>query len=212
MTHTGKGWKVVYSGDTRPCERLCEVGQGATVLVHEATFEDELQAEAAAKKHRCVCMCVRICLRESLEGFCAVARSTSTRFALSRSSTFRHFRRLLTYLFLSPKHQCSPLVCQTTHLCNLVSLQSTPWIVLISTIFRSTTLEAVESGAKMGAELTMLTHFSQRYPKIPKIDPKFSAHTGIAFDLMNLGTFPVWRSVACSWFALHPHMPAPIHL
>ena len=42
------------SGDTRPCDALVQAGQGATVLVHEATFEDELQSEAIAKKHRCV--------------------------------------------------------------------------------------------------------------------------------------------------------------
>jgi ribonuclease Z len=42
----------VYSGDTQPCAALVEAGQGATVLVHEATFEDELVDEARAKKHR----------------------------------------------------------------------------------------------------------------------------------------------------------------
>jgi len=35
------GWKVVYSGDTRPCNNLVDAGQGATVLLHEATFEDD---------------------------------------------------------------------------------------------------------------------------------------------------------------------------
>ena len=28
------------------------VGSGATVLIHEATFEDELKVEALEKKHR----------------------------------------------------------------------------------------------------------------------------------------------------------------
>lgn len=29
------GWKVVYSGDTRPCEALVDASHGATVLIHE---------------------------------------------------------------------------------------------------------------------------------------------------------------------------------
>ncbi|GJJ73180.1 ribonuclease Z [Entomortierella parvispora] len=45
------GWKVVYSGDTRPCNNLVEAGQGATVLLHEATFEEEMLEKALQKKH-----------------------------------------------------------------------------------------------------------------------------------------------------------------
>jgi ribonuclease Z len=40
-----------YSGDTRPCDKLIEAGKGATLLIHEATFEDDLIAEAVAKNH-----------------------------------------------------------------------------------------------------------------------------------------------------------------
>lgn len=32
------GWKIVYSGDTRPCPELVEVSQGATILIHEASY------------------------------------------------------------------------------------------------------------------------------------------------------------------------------
>ncbi len=45
------GWKIVYSGDTRPCPELAEAGRNANLLIHEATFEDELQSDAEAKKH-----------------------------------------------------------------------------------------------------------------------------------------------------------------
>jgi len=31
------GWKVVYSGDTRPCDALVDASEGATVLIHEVT-------------------------------------------------------------------------------------------------------------------------------------------------------------------------------
>lgn len=45
------GWKVAYSGDTRPCPELVKAARGATVLIHEATFEDGLLDEAIAKNH-----------------------------------------------------------------------------------------------------------------------------------------------------------------
>ena len=40
-----------FSGDTRPCHGLIAAGQNATWLIHEATFEDELHADAKAKRH-----------------------------------------------------------------------------------------------------------------------------------------------------------------
>lgn len=40
-----------YSGDTRPCDSLVQAGQNATLLIHEATMDDGMQAEARAKRH-----------------------------------------------------------------------------------------------------------------------------------------------------------------
>lgn len=45
------GWRLVYSGDCRPSERLVQAGKGAQVLIHEATFEGAKQDEALARKH-----------------------------------------------------------------------------------------------------------------------------------------------------------------
>eukprot|EP00762_Andalucia_godoyi_P004752 ANDGO_03546.mRNA.1 Ribonuclease Z 1 len=95
------GWKLVYSGDTRPCHRLVTAGMNATFCVHEATFEDALLEEALAKNH-------------------------------------------------------------------------------------STTGEAVSVGSEMHAWRTVLTHFSQRYPKIPAFDESYKECTCIAFDLMRI--------------------------
>ena len=50
----------------------------------------------------------------------------------------------------------------------------------------SLTCEAVEVGSKAKAFRTVLTHFSQRYPKIPVIDASFQTTTCIAFDLMTV--------------------------
>lgn len=32
------GWKLVYSGDTRPCQQLINAARGATVLIHEVRY------------------------------------------------------------------------------------------------------------------------------------------------------------------------------
>ncbi|KAK7402288.1 hypothetical protein VNO78_14435 [Psophocarpus tetragonolobus] len=95
------GWKIVYSGDTRPCPELIEASLGATVLIHEATFEDAMVEEAIARNH-------------------------------------------------------------------------------------STTNEAIEMGESANAYRTILTHFSQRYPKIPVFDETHMHKTCIAFDMMSI--------------------------
>uniref|UniRef100_A0A4W2EG56 Zinc phosphodiesterase ELAC protein 2 n=1 Tax=Bos indicus x Bos taurus TaxID=30522 RepID=A0A4W2EG56_BOBOX len=101
------GWKVVYSGDTMPCEALVQMGKDATLLIHEATLEDGLEEEAVEKTH-------------------------------------------------------------------------------------STTSQAIGVGMRMSAAFIMLTHFSQRYAKIPLFSPDFNEKVGIAFDHMkvSLGDLP----------------------
>ncbi|KAF3926894.1 hypothetical protein ABW20_dc0105036 [Dactylellina cionopaga] len=80
------GFKVAYSGDTRPTSAFVEIGKNCNILLHEATFDDELKPEAIAKRH-------------------------------------------------------------------------------------CTTSEAIQAGKDMGAQNLLLTHFSQRYPKLPNIRP-----------------------------------------
>lgn len=79
------GFKFSYSGDCRPSKAFTVIGKGSTVLVHEATFDDDMQGDAIAKRH-------------------------------------------------------------------------------------STISEAIGVGAAMGARRVILTHFSQRYSKIPTMD------------------------------------------
>lgn len=46
------GFKVSYSGDTRPSPEFADtIGQDSDILIHEATHEDELLQEAIAKRH-----------------------------------------------------------------------------------------------------------------------------------------------------------------
>ncbi|XP_055545892.1 ribonuclease Z, mitochondrial [Wyeomyia smithii] len=98
---TGEEVKITYSGDTMPCQDLVNLGQNSTVLIHEATMEDELEAEARIKMH-------------------------------------------------------------------------------------STLSQAIEQGKKMNAKYTLLTHFSQRYAKIPRIESNLGNNLGIAFDNMEV--------------------------
>lgn len=95
------GFKVAYSGDCRPTRSFVEIGKGATVLLHEATFDDELRGDAQAKGH-------------------------------------------------------------------------------------STTSEAIGVGIAMGARRVLLTHFSQRYQKIPVMDAVLGRKAEIELE-DNLG-------------------------
>eukprot|EP00090_Calanus_glacialis_P004185 TRINITY_DN13097_c0_g1_i2.p1 TRINITY_DN13097_c0_g1~~TRINITY_DN13097_c0_g1_i2.p1 ORF type:complete len:896 (-),score=340.30 TRINITY_DN13097_c0_g1_i2:90-2777(-) len=100
---TTAGYKLAYSGDTRPCQNfrdICAWGGGPDLLIHEATMEHFMMNDAIIKKH-------------------------------------------------------------------------------------STFTEAIQEGQAMGAKFTMLTHFSQRYAKMPTLDEiRGKPNVGIAFDNM----------------------------
>ncbi|SPJ13014.1 tRNA 3'-trailer sequence RNase, putative [Plasmodium sp. DRC-Itaito] len=99
---------IVYSADTRPCENVKKFSKNCDILIHEATFDDELLGEAINKKH-------------------------------------------------------------------------------------STTKEAMDIGLEVQCKTLILTHFSQRYPKVPKINMECSSEmqkilnkTIYSFDYMNI--------------------------
>ncbi|EWC73571.1 hypothetical protein C923_05774 [Plasmodium falciparum UGT5.1] len=99
---------IVYSADTRPCENVKKFSKNCDILIHEATFDDELLGEAINKKH-------------------------------------------------------------------------------------STTKEAIDISLEVQCKTLILTHFSQRYPKVPKINMECSSEmqeilnkTIYSFDYMNI--------------------------
>ncbi|KAI3336496.1 hypothetical protein HD806DRAFT_473860 [Xylariaceae sp. AK1471] len=91
------GLKIAYSGDCRPSDAFVQIGQGATILIHESTFDDDLQGDAIAKKH-------------------------------------------------------------------------------------STMSEAIDVGRRMGARRILLTHFSQRYQKVPSMEDDFEIQSDAETD------------------------------
>ncbi|KAK4685904.1 ribonuclease Z, partial [Tremellales sp. Uapishka_1] len=112
IEHTD-GWKIVYSGDTKPCDALVRAGKNATLLIHEATLEDDKPEMAEAKGH----------------------------------STFS---------------------------------------------------QAIDVGKRMDAKYILLNHFSQRYPKLPKLptvaSPSESTNiVSVSFDLMSLRLGDMWK-------------------
>ncbi|XP_037664172.1 zinc phosphodiesterase ELAC protein 2 [Choloepus didactylus] len=66
LVHTS-GWKVVYSGDTMPCEALVHMGKNATLLIHEATLEDGLEEEAVKKTHSTTSQAIGVGMRMNAE-------------------------------------------------------------------------------------------------------------------------------------------------
>lgn len=54
------GRKIVYSGDTKPCTSLVDLGKNCDLLIHEATMEDALEAEARKKAHSTISQAIKI--------------------------------------------------------------------------------------------------------------------------------------------------------
>ena len=51
MGPTRPGRKIVYAGDTRPCDHVVELSRDADVLIHDCTLDDELADKAAESAH-----------------------------------------------------------------------------------------------------------------------------------------------------------------
>jgi ribonuclease Z len=57
------GSKLVYSGDTKPCDQLIRAGMDASLLIHEATFDDSMEEDADKKKHTTVGQAIDVARR-----------------------------------------------------------------------------------------------------------------------------------------------------
>ena len=62
-----KGRMIVISGDTKPCEELIEFSKDADVLIHEATFDSELEEVAKEYGHTTAFQAAEIAKKASVE-------------------------------------------------------------------------------------------------------------------------------------------------
>ncbi|MEM2133786.1 MAG: ribonuclease Z [Candidatus Jordarchaeaceae archaeon] len=45
------GRRIVYSGDTPPCDSVKRISRGATILIHDSTYGEDLEEKAVETKH-----------------------------------------------------------------------------------------------------------------------------------------------------------------
>jgi len=62
-----KGRKIVYSGDTRPYDKIIEFSKNADVLIHEATFDSELEDIANDYGHTTAYQAAEIAKKANVE-------------------------------------------------------------------------------------------------------------------------------------------------
>jgi ribonuclease Z len=62
-----KGRKIVYSGDTRPTETLVEIAENADLLIHEATFLEDLLERASNDGHTTAAQAAQIAKRSNVK-------------------------------------------------------------------------------------------------------------------------------------------------
>jgi ribonuclease Z len=55
-------WSLAFSGDTTPCAALARAAAGVTVLIHEATLEDGMEADALQKCHTTTSQALQVAL------------------------------------------------------------------------------------------------------------------------------------------------------
>ena len=110
-----------------PCDDLVAAGQGATLLIHEATMDDALEEMAKEKAHSTVSQALDVALRYAGSSHCGY--------------------------------------------------------------------QLIETFLSMSARNCLLTHFSQRYPKLPNVNLSQDSATNIAlgFDLMSIKVGEFWR-------------------
>ena len=62
-----KGRKIVYSGDTRPTQKLIKAATGADILIHEATFDFTMAEKAHVNGHSTVTQAAEAAIKAEVE-------------------------------------------------------------------------------------------------------------------------------------------------
>jgi len=62
-----RGFKLAYTGDTIPCRAVEELAEGVDILIHEATFAEDLADKAIIEKHTTAAQAAYIASRSSVK-------------------------------------------------------------------------------------------------------------------------------------------------
>ncbi|MEM2740463.1 MAG: ribonuclease Z, partial [Candidatus Bathyarchaeia archaeon] len=62
-----RGFKLAYTGDTIPCRAVEELAEGVDILIHEATFTEDLADKATVEKHTTAAQAAYIASRSSVK-------------------------------------------------------------------------------------------------------------------------------------------------
>ncbi len=62
-----RGRIIVYTGDTRPSDKIVEFSRGADVLIHDATFGSELEGDAVKEGHSTARQAAEVALRAGVK-------------------------------------------------------------------------------------------------------------------------------------------------
>ncbi len=62
-----KGRKIVYTGDTRPFDKIAEIARNADVLIHDSSFTSEIQEWAEVTKHSTACEAAEIARKANVK-------------------------------------------------------------------------------------------------------------------------------------------------
>lgn len=98
-------WRIFYSGDTKPNQNYLNYGQGVTLLLHEATLEDGLEADAEKKCHTTTGQAINIginvnswrtCLTHFSPRYVKVAEITKAHYENKVLNTMDHLRLKLS--------------------------------------------------------------------------------------------------------------------
>ncbi|WXG40855.1 MAG: ribonuclease Z [Candidatus Freyarchaeum deiterrae] len=61
------GRKIVYTGDTAPCDSVVQISKGSTLLIHESTFGDDLEEKAVETKHSTAAQAAKVAKEAGVE-------------------------------------------------------------------------------------------------------------------------------------------------
>ena len=96
----GSGWKLVFSGDTRPCPALERAGADCTLLIHEATFDSALAHQAVQKRHSTISEAIGVATK--MRAFRTILTHFSQRYAKLPAGSSCLIYRLCFPLWLLP--------------------------------------------------------------------------------------------------------------